>query len=152
MKVVLFDLDGVLCDNSHRAHLVPPKHLQHKNSAWHDYVSACDKDKVIPAGASLYRSLMRTHYVAIVTSRQEAFRAKTERWLHTNFGGHHVVHHRANDDESTPTEFKENFLKDLLNQNRENNFAVDDDPAIVEMYNTNGIHTFQPSTRCSSCK
>lgn len=152
MKVILFDLDGVLCDNSHRAHLVPPKHLQHKNSAWYDYISACDKDTVIAAGAALYRALMRTHYVVIVTSRQEVFRGKTERWLHTEFGGHHDIIHRANYDESNPACFKETILKDLVKRGHEIIFAVDDDPAIVEMYNANGIHTFQPSTRCSSCK
>lgn len=152
MKVVLFDLDGVLCDNSHRAHLVPPKHLQHKNSAWHDYVSECDKDTVITAGAELYKALLRHHYVVIVTSRQEVFRGKTERWLHTNFGGNHLIAHRANDDESSPAEFKEKVLKDSLERGYEIIFAVDDDPAIVAMYNGNGIHTFQPSTRCASCK
>lgn len=151
--IIIMDLDGVLCDNSHRAHLVPPAEQQHRNEAWRPFVEQCVNDKPIAAGVALYESLIKRHWVVIVTSRQEIFAEESRDWLryHIATWDQPYVVFRPNNCELPPREFK----RGVLNRLRQDNnilFAVDDDPAIIDMYNAEGVATFQPSTRCSSCK
>lgn len=154
--IIIMDLDGVLCDNSHRAHLVPPADQQHRNEAWRPFVEQCVNDKPIAAGVALYESLIRKYPVIIVTSRQEIFSGKSRDWLECNvnvwgYPSPDVIFRSATD-HSTPAEYKRNTLKMLRGKGFNILFAVDDDPAIIDMYNAEGVATFQPSTRCSSCK
>lgn len=153
MKLVIMDLDGVICDNSHRAHLVPPEDQRHKNEAWHPFVSACVNDNPIQAGIDMLRSLKVDNNVVIVTSRQDKFQAETMEWLKNHIPGIDFtgeVIFRPNYDHTHPADYKERVLHSLLDCYERIMFAIDDDPEIIEMYNANGVPTFQPSTRCSS--
>jgi phosphoglycolate phosphatase-like HAD superfamily hydrolase len=152
--IIIMDLDGVLCDNSHRAHLVPPADRQHRNEAWRPFVEQCINDAPIDAGVALYESLIKAHRVVIVTSRQDLFANESRSWLKNNINtwGYPDVIFRSATDHSTPTDYKRDVLKTLRGRGYNILFAVDDDPAIIDMYNAEGVATFQSSTRCSSCK
>ena len=154
MKIVIMDLDGVICDNSHRAHLVPLADQQHLNEAWQPFVAECHNDAPIAAGIEMLKALETVYGVAIVTSRQEMFKELTETWLkkHTPFYKcFQNIAYRPADNTDSPAEYKRVTLQLIRSYGHEVMFAIDDDPAIVAMYNAEGVPTFQPSTRCSSC-
>ena len=149
--IIIMDLDGVLCDNSHRAHLVPPADQQHRNEAWRPFVEQCVNDKPIAAGVALYESLIKAHTVVVITSRQDMYFSETFGWYRDHLSKCPETIFRPDNCELSPPELKRRFLNQLRIDNNIL-FAVDDDPAIIDMYNAEGVATFQPSTRCSSCK
>ena len=152
MKIIVMDLDGVICDSSHRAHLVPPEDKRHCNEAWHPFVAECVNDAPINAGLTMLNALLCTFPVFIITSRQENFSQQTGQWLEGRICGRQApeIIYRSNDDHRPPAEFKRHAVRDLRAQGYEILFAIDDDPQIVEMYHHEKIATFQPVTRCSS--
>ena len=153
MDIVIMDLDGVLCDNSHRAHLVPPADQQHRNEAWRPFVAECVNDAPIAEGLVLYHALVESGTpVVIVTSRQEMFEPLANEWLGKHTSCNNWLICRDNEDDSSPADYKRHVLWKLRSFGHNILFAIDDDPAIVAMYNAEGVPTFQPSTRCSSCK
>ena len=152
MDIVIMDLDGVLCDNSHRAHLVPPADQQHRNEAWQPFVAECANDAPIAAGVAMLRMVSRDYPVVVVTSRQEIFYHETYAWCRKHLPKVPETIFRRADDHSSPADYKRSVLERLRRYGHTIAFAIDDDPAIVAMYNAEGVPTFQPSTRCSSCK
>ena len=153
MDIVIMDLDGVLCANSQRAHLVPPADQQHRNEAWRPFVAECVNDAPIAEGIAMYKALVGAHKVVIVTSRQRMFREETKDWLSKNGISKYTIVFRPDSNNDSPAEYKRKAVSMLRSKKGHNIlFAIDDDPAIVAMYNAEGVPTFQPSTRCSSCK
>lgn len=154
MKIVIMDLDGVICDNSHRAHLVPPVDQQHRNEAWRPFVEECVNDKPIPSGAAFLNIVRLSGEVpvVIITSRQQAYSEITYNWLRSHNLYCTEVIFRPDDNHLSPKEYKRTVVRDLKDKSLEILFAIDDDPAIIAMYNEEVIATFMPSTRCSSIR
>lgn len=150
MPIILMDLDGVICDNSHRAHLAPPESERHINKAWHKFVAACVDDAPIPAGVMMFKALSQLYPVAIITSRQQQFSAPTLRWFDQNAGSNGNILFRTDDMTLPPAEYKRWRLRSMIRNGYEIAFAIDDDPAVVSMYQSEGVATYQPSTFCSS--
>lgn len=76
-KWIVMDLDGTLCDISHRVHLAQAKQWD----AFHDGILA---DKV-REDAREFLSVMAKHYkIAFLTGRNERYRGVTVRWLNDN--------------------------------------------------------------------
>lgn len=150
MPIILMDLDGVICDNSHRAHLAPPESERHINKAWHKFVAACVDDTPIPAGVMMFKALNQLYPITIITSRQQQFATPTIRWFEQCVGSNGNMLFRPDDMTLPPAEYKRWRLKNLIRNGYEIAFAVDDDPAVVAMYQDEGVPTYQPSTFCSS--
>lgn len=150
MGIILMDLDGVICDNSHRAHLAPHESKRHINEAWHPFVAACVDDQPIIAGVMMFLALRKVNPVVIVTSRQERFSAETSRWFDQVIGTGYNILYRPDDMALTPAEYKRWQLRKLVAEGFDIHFAIDDDPAVIAMYQSEGISTFQPGTICSS--
>ena len=152
MPIVIMDLDGVICDNSHRAHLAPPHDQRHINKAWHPFVAACVDDAVIHAGVMLYKALSAFFPVVIITSRQVKFETITANWFRPNVDhdGAGKILYRPNGMSSTPAEYKRWRLHNLIRDGYTIAMAIDDDPAVIAMYQEEGVPTYQASTICSS--
>lgn len=152
MKIILMDLDGVICDSSHRAHLVPPADRRQCNEAWYPFVAECVNDAPINAGLEMLNALLSSTPVFIITSRQQNFSQQTHQWLKGRVSGalYPEIIYRADHDHRPPAEYKRHVLRKLIAQGYEILFAIDDDPQIVEMYQQENIATFQPVTRCVS--
>ncbi|WP_241597398.1 phosphatase domain-containing protein [Rosenbergiella epipactidis] len=153
MDVIIFDLDGVICDNSHRSHLVPPRKGQHINESWHVFVAECVNDKAIDAGVEFYKAMNKAHYTVILTSRQENFRESTVNWLSDNVGREvpsTELFMRPHDVSCPPSQYKADVVRKILAGGHNILFAVDDDPSVCAALNALGVHTFTPSTICSS--
>ncbi|SQK75233.1 hypothetical protein [Tatumella ptyseos] len=91
MKIILMDLDGVICDSSHRAHLVPPADRRQCNEAWHPFVAECVNDAPINAGLEMLNALLSSTPVFIITSRQQNFSQQTHQWLKGRVSGHCIL-------------------------------------------------------------
>lgn len=85
--VVMFDLDGTLCDDRWRQHLILSDNVTHGDldAKWDAYHAACGQD--LPINLHLLDGLS-TFDVAFVTSRPEKFREKTKQWLRENIYSH----------------------------------------------------------------
>ena len=77
MKCFIFDLDGTLADDSHRAHFIASG-----TKDWDAYYAACPDDKPIEHTIQLAHDLhARGYKIVIITGRSETVRRETEDWL-----------------------------------------------------------------------
>lgn len=77
IPVWVFDVDGTLANNDHRAH-----HLAKQPKDWDSFFDACHLDPPHEHIVNLARALLRTGVVLFLTGRREQDRKKTSRWLH----------------------------------------------------------------------
>lgn len=154
-EVILFDLDGVLFDNAHRASLVPDKSLQHLRTAWQPFNDACDGDIVIPAGLLLLEALAVKRPIIFITSRPKSVFDKTHHAICTagikDLDTFRLVM-RDDDDCRSPVEYKNSKYCGLRDKGFLAVLAVEDDPEVLAMYKLHGIPTLKPSTCCASIK
>lgn len=73
-KIAIFDLDGTLCDNSHREHLA-------KNKEWDAFNAACHLDTIHPHIEAILRGLAATHLIVLMTGRDSKYMDVTRQWL-----------------------------------------------------------------------
>ena len=86
VETVVFDIDGVLADNSRRL-----DRIDHTNPDWTDFHLDQHEDPVIEANMKLLRLLWAGGYnIVLMTNRFEAYRTQTEMWLTK----HEVPHNR----------------------------------------------------------
>jgi len=85
MKVIVFDIDGVLADATHRVHYVTGE-----KKDWDAFYEACDKDEPIIKNVKLLDILLCGRYdddgnkqyeIALLTGRPEKLRVKTVLWF-----------------------------------------------------------------------
>lgn len=81
MKVIVWDLDGTLCDNSHRLHYLDAEKID-----WDAYLDECDKDLLIDPTARLLASVDRRIVNIFLTGRNESARYKTKTWITKHLG------------------------------------------------------------------
>ena len=132
----VFDLDGVVADNSHRQHLID--RTQGKPD-WDAFFDAVEQDTPIPAGQSAITDALALGWTPIYLSgRPERCRSATERWLlaHHFPAGELVL--RPDDDRRPAKLFKRGALQRLLRRGAIAAF-VDDDPAVIEMARALGV-------------
>jgi phosphoglycolate phosphatase-like HAD superfamily hydrolase len=78
IQVAIFDLDGTVCDDTHRSDLANAKQ-------WDAYNAKCGEDPARPAEAFLLRATAEAGVrIVIITGRSEPYRAATEDWLQRN--------------------------------------------------------------------
>lgn len=154
--MIIVDLDGTLCDNTHRRHLVPPKELAETTKAWVLFNKACIDDKPIGPMVELLTKLSSSVYwyeVIFVTGRGEQARSETEAWLRKNISwfchNDYELIMRPVDENRSPAEFKHDTFKSLgLGKN---DIVLDDDPRIIKMVHKNfGAIVINPPSRCSA--
>jgi predicted secreted acid phosphatase len=83
---VICDLDGTLCDTSHRKHIIEGQ--DQDTADWDAYSLACDGDTVVEGVAVLVQILAQKGVaIAFASGRSEKARQKTETWLRQ----HHIA-------------------------------------------------------------
>lgn len=131
--IVIFDIDGVLADNSHRLDYA----LKDKNYDKFYSDEEVTKDTPILAGIELLKSLSIDHDIHFVTGRNERCLGSTANWLMAQ-----KIHPQANcqicirdEHDYRPSPIvKVELLRDLLKElNAENEIGlfIDDDPENV---------------------
>lgn len=154
MKYIIFDIDGVLADCSHRLRYIKGEKKDYEKFYSDEEVL---KDKVIEGGKqalellraleSLELALGSMEYVgiALVSARNEKCRVATADWLASNFdGSYDQILMRPSNDWRPAHEVKESLIKKHIGF--ENIlFALDDDDKINEMYAKHGVMCYKPN-------
>jgi predicted kinase len=90
---VICDMDGTLCDITHRL-----KHIKKEPKDWKAFFSNFALDKPRHEVIDQIRDLSKTHDIIMVSARPEDYRQETETWLvehHVPF--RHLIMRKAND-------------------------------------------------------
>jgi phosphoglycolate phosphatase-like HAD superfamily hydrolase len=135
-KAFIFDFDGTLCDVRGILHHIDrsDQHL----SAFHEATHTAPENEVIFA---LLRQVIDAGITPLLLSaRGERWRAVTVDWLGKRDYVPEIFYMRDDDDLRTGAEVKRDILRGL---EREWNIvgAVDDDPKVVEMWESEGVPT-----------
>lgn len=107
-KLVIFDIDSTIADNSHRI-----SHILQKPVNWNLFFSLSHKDNVIEQTKLIYDALRAQSGVeiGIVTARNEENRKMTEDWLDLHgFHGYKFLLMRRLNDFRPDFEIKEEIL------------------------------------------
>ena len=156
MKSIVFDIDGVLADCSHRLHYMQ-KPIKDYDKFYSD--KEILKDKVLKNGQMLFNAIDRSieeDYrsksgelekvrIAFITGRNESCRFATKKWLWDNITNLTVgLRMRPTNDWRPAHEVKKTLIERYIGF--ENIlFAFDDDDKVNEMYKKHGIICYKPN-------
>jgi hypothetical protein len=131
---VIFDIDGVLADASGRQH-----HLAGLRRDWDAFFAACGEDPIIPEVARLLELLAPELVVVLLTARPAGVRAQTLAWLASHGLGYDLLIMREAGDRRPARGFKRVETLGLRTYGFEVRLAVEDDPANLEMFESEGV-------------
>lgn len=132
--IEIFDLDGTLCDGSHRDH-----HLEGGRKDWRTYFSKMGDDLpvewVIGHARDAYHSQGRT--VCMVSGRPDTYQHETIAWLKKHNVPYHYLFMRPGGSKNPDTEVKQSILDHMP---KEQIIHVwDDRPSVIRMWRSNGL-------------
>lgn len=144
-KAIIFDVDGSLVNvSSIRHHLIPsdPRFTGKKDfDAFHSESVNCPANEDVKLMFKIGQESLGLK-VIVVTARQEKYRPHTSWWL-SEQGLHPTEHHhRQNGDFRKDVEIKREILADLRKR-YDIVQAWDDNPAIIELWKSEGIDTVE---------
>lgn len=138
-KTIIFDLDGTLCDITHRLHFI-----KCDKPDWPAFHVACVDDTPKENIIALYNCLWCRHNVLIVSGRSDAVRHETEQWLSDNLTLPDKLIMRVNGDHTPDTELKRGWLKDGTLPPKEDILCVfEDRQRLVDMWREEGLTCLQ---------
>lgn len=134
-KCAIFDLDGTLCNLSHRNPYDP---------------STCDKDKPIQHVVDLCRLLFENGYkIFFFSGRDDTYKELTSTWLDVYFGYPYELHMREagnrEDDASLKSRLFSTYIKDKYNCK----LWVDDRLRVCRFVHEAGLPLFRVGDPCS---
>jgi hypothetical protein len=140
LPAVLFDIDGVIADNSHRWHYIADR----KHADWMKYYAGLSYDKPIQGVIDLINLLRPNYQICLVTGRPERLDIETTAWMFKNRVHFDRLYMRPDKDFSKNAELKKKLLDERIRPNHsEIHGAFDDNPEAVKMYRDNGIMALQ---------
>ena len=135
--LVIFDLDGVISNASHRQHFMreSPKNFR-------GFFLAAVDDPPLDVGRALAASVADDHAVAILTARPFYVAENTRSWLAANDVRHDLLILRprwGTTSRGTAADFKRRELHRLWEAGYEVTVALDDDERVINMYRSEGV-------------
>lgn len=127
---IIVDLDGTLCDDAHRQHLVPD---------WDDYHSQCKNDWLHEDIHSLIHAMRINHCVILLTGRTEKFKDMTKDWLKRHGVVWHSLFMRPDNNREPNAFYKQGVYEEHIEPNYNVTFALDDNKSVIEMWRRLGI-------------
>lgn len=129
-KAIIVDLDGTLCDVDHRVH-----HVQSETKNWKAFNELMVHDELNHWCFELMAAMTARGYkVLFVTGRGEAWRAPTETWLHKHAVIYEHLFMRALIDYREDSDVKEDIYRNMIEQNYQVLFVIDDRKSVVERW------------------
>ena len=143
MKAVIFDMDGTLCDVSSIRYHVNPEHPwfsgKKRFDRFHSDAIDCPPNQ---AAIERYERARRDgHAILIVTARKSFWAVHTLMWLRENDVEHDELYMRKNLDNRKDSIVKREILEQIREEGYEPILAVDDNPAVIEVWESEGIPT-----------
>lgn len=137
---VVFDLDGVLADASHRQHLVDRRGGRSVGAdAWRRFFAAVGDDPPLPAARALLGLLRDDVTVILLSARPGWVFDITVEWLERHRVPWHLLVLRGDGPVERAAVFKREVVRSLVGAGFTVEAAADDDPAVVEMYTAEGV-------------
>jgi len=135
---VVFDVDGVLSDATHRQHF-----LEGPMMYWEAFFQACGEDPVIVETARMGQLLDPAFRVVLLTARPLRVRPQTLRWLEAHAGEVRwdLLIMREEDDWGSSRSYKSGILRALQREGYDVRLALEDDPRNVDMFRKAGVPT-----------
>lgn len=139
-NAILIDLDGTLCNVSHRVHFV-----QETPPNWPAFFDACADDVPNPAVAALVAMAIQAHYsILYVSGRPDTYRTPTEAWLSQHGLDYHTRLLMRSAGDYRPDQIVKRELYDTFIAGRfDVAFTVDDRANVVKMWRELGLTCFQ---------
>lgn len=135
MKAIVVDLDGTLCDVSHRVDLADA-------ASKNEFNALMVNDKLNNWCFEIIQRFWRTHEILLVTTRPEKYRNLTEKWLKKNAVEYDQLYMRDNYEISnvdTKQEIFDVFIKGKYSVE----FVLEDRKGATEMWRRNGLICLQ---------
>ncbi|MDO4902352.1 MAG: hypothetical protein Q4A21_02215 [bacterium] len=143
MKYIIFDIDGVLADCSHRL-----KYIQGDKKDYDKFYSYDEvwKDEVIEKGYRIFSDLEEvSEEIIFITGRNESCYHATRKWLDEKLLARYCkLFMRPSNDWRPAHEVKEDLIKKYIGF-KNILFAFDDDDKINEMYAKHGVMCYKPN-------
>lgn len=136
---VIFDLDGTLCDISHRRHFVTGE----GKKDWKGFYSGINGDIPNKAVHRLYWMIPPDHRIIFVSGRPEDYRKVTEKWLYTYGYVYDLLLMRPFNNKEDDTLIKSNIYDRYIEPYYDIVFTVDDRDRVVKMWRDKGLTCFQ---------
>ena len=138
---VIIDLDGTLCDLTHRRHYVQ----RESKKDWKGFFAEIDKDVPNPAVSMIYNMTVADGLAVIFLSgRPSEHRKVTERWLDKHgFEDYFALFMRPFNNKGDDTIIKEQLYRKYVEPYFDVKLVLDDRTRIVNMWRQLGLHCFQ---------
>lgn len=138
-KWVIFDLDGTLCDVSHRLYLIKREH-----PLWEAFNEACTSDIPRRRELELLKVMRKAGYkIALFTGRSVAFQPETEEWLQYYGVKYDALQMRPSGDRRSDSVVKAEYLSKAGIKPEQVLFVVEDRDRVVKMWRDMGLLCLQ---------
>lgn len=147
MKLIIFDLDGTLANDSVRVakHLVGEKPFS--DEAWANYFAECSTDTPIYETVMFYQFVTRGIVGVqsqIWSGRSEAVREQTEFWIHQHlYYPPALLLMRGEADRTNDNELKRSWLYAARARGDEVMLVLEDRARVVDMWREEGVPCWQ---------
>ncbi len=143
-SAIICDLDGTLCDISHRMPLLPTGDNALDNAAWHKFHTGISDDAVIEPIKLILDSVSAWCVdILIVTARPEQYKNLTTWWLAENKIQTDALYMRPNSSQESDDEVKLDIYKRLIEPKYDVQFVLEDRAHVVKMWRDNGLFCLQ---------
>lgn len=127
---IVFDLDGTLCDITHRLHFI-----EDGRGDWDRFYAACIHDEPKLAVLSLLHALKGSGQIEIWTGRSDRTRHATNQWLEEqNIHPAMLTRMRRDGDRRPDHKLKRAWLHESIHVGRKPDIAFEDRQRVVDMW------------------
>lgn len=143
-NIAIFDMDGTLCDFTHRKHLLRAPGEHHTGADWEAFNLESIKD---PVKRDIRLLLMMMHYhamtIVIMTGRSARYADLTTQWLKREEVPCDLLLMRAIGDNRSDVDVKMDLYKEHVQGNGRVHFVLEDRDKVVEMWRGLGLTCLQ---------
>ena len=140
--IYIFDIDGTLCDISHRLHFI-----ESEPKDWRAFYAACTADRPIVEVIQVALALQSNHNIKLITGRSDEIREQTARFVHGQRIFFSDLLMRKAGDHREDAVVKSELLDELLARGRYSMDAIggvfEDRKSVCEMWRKRGLRVFQ---------
>ncbi len=138
-KAILIDLDGTLCDVSHRL-----SHIEKKPKDWDAFHRSCLNDKLNIWCAEIIKKFkMDGLAILLITGRDDTYESETRTWLKTNEVPFDQLFMRPIGNRLSDEVLKAGIYRDFIQEDYNILFVVEDRLRVVRMWRDLGLVCLQ---------